>query len=175
MEPTPEPPSVDELIDQLKAKVQEREREGLYPSELAHDLQEHFRRISSQRHLPNLEELHKRLDALDAVSEFSTAKIPLASGMPGGSKLHALVARMVARQTEGILEQMREFAGAVRVVLHSVAEALEEPHGHVHADLVGQIDALFEQVAAFERAPTASEDLRRRIEALEATDRTHAG
>lgn len=169
MNGTPEPPSVDDLVDRLKTTVEERERQGLYPDDLAHDLGEHFRRIASQRSMPDLEELYQRLDALETASVFSTARIPLTSGMPGGGKLHALVARMVARQTEGILQQMQEFAHGVREVLHSMAEALAQPHGHVHADLVGQVDALFEQVAAFERrAGVAAGE-------IEATDRTHAG
>jgi SAM-dependent methyltransferase len=176
MERPPEPSSIDELVEQLQAKVQERERQGQYPADLVHDLQAHFRRISSQRALPDLEDVHARLAALDALSTFDTERIPLGSGVPGGAKLHALVARLVARQTEGILEQMRDFATGVRAVLDSLAVALEQPHAHVHTDLVGQVDALFEQVAAFERGPTDSSaavaDLHRRVEALEGAERS---
>lgn len=170
MNATPEPPSVDDLVQRLRATVEERQRQGLYPPDLAHDLQAHFRRIASQRFLPDLEELHERLAALEALSDFSAARIPLTSANPAGAKLHALIARMVARQTEGVLAQIRDFAHGVRAVLASMAEALEQPHGHVHADLVGQVDALFEQVAAFERSGV--DDLRRRVEALEAATRT---
>lgn len=170
MEPTPDQPSVDELVDRLKAQVEERERQGLYPPDLVHDLQSHFRRIASQRSLPDLEELHERLAVLETLSDFSASRIPLTSANPAGAKLHSLIARVVARQTDGILAQLRDFADGVRAVLESMTEALEKPHGHVHADLVGQVDALFEQVAAFER--TGVDDLRRRVEALEAATRT---
>jgi hydrogenase maturation factor HypE len=170
MEPTSDSPNVEQLVDGLKAQIEERERQGLYPADLAHDLQAHFRRIASQRSLPDLEELHERLGALEALSDFSAARIPLTSANPAGARLHALIARVVARQTEGVLAQMRDFAHGVQAVLESMAEALEQPHGHVHTDLVGQVDALFEQVAAFERGGT--DDLRRRIEALEAATRS---
>src|SRR5688572_7850813 len=168
MDPTPDPASVDDVVDRLKATVEERRSRGLYPDDLVHDLQEHFQRVASQRARPDLEEVHRRLDVLQAASDFTSSRIPLTSGSAAGVKLHALIARMVARQTEGVLAQMREFADATRAVLESMAETLEQPHGHVHADLVGQVDALFEHVAAFERAGV--DDLRRRVAALEAAE-----
>lgn len=175
MEGTSDTPSVDDLIVQLKAKVEEREREGLYPTELAQELHEHFRRIVAQRSTPDLHDLRRQVEHPDLLAAFSPARISLESGVPGGSRLHAMVARMVARQTQGVLEQMQQFADAVRTVLAGVVAALEDPHNHVHADLVGQIDALFEHVASFERGPAGSEaavaDLRRRVQQLEEEER----
>ena len=175
MERPPDTPNVDDLVVELKAKVEQREREGLYPTELAQELHEHFRRIVAQRSTPDLHDLRRQIENPDLLATFSPDRISLASGVPGGSKLHALVARLVARQTHGVLEQMQQFADAVRAVLEGVVGALEDPHNHVHADLVGQIDALFEHVASFERGPVGSKaamaDLRRRMEQLEEKDR----
>src|SRR5687768_1785529 len=151
MERPPDTPNVDDLVVELKAKVEQREREGLYPTELAQELHEHFRRIVAQRSTPDLHDLRRQIENPDLLATFSPDRISLASGVPGGGKLHALVARLVARQTAGVLEQMQQFADAVRAVLEGVVGALEDPHNHVHADLVGQIDALFEHVASFER------------------------
>lgn len=175
MERPPDTPNVDDLVVELKARVEQREREGLYPSELTQELHEHFRRIVAQRSTPDLHDLRKQVEHPDLLATFSPDRISLASGVPGGSRFHALVARTVARQTHGVLEQMQQFADAVRDVLAAVVAALEDPHNHVHADLVGQIDALFEHVASFERGPVGSKaavaDLRRRVEQLEEEER----
>jgi SAM-dependent methyltransferase len=175
MEQAPEPPSVDELVDELKRRVDQREREGLYPPELVDDLHEHFRRIAAHRSSTDLDDVRSRLQALDAAARFSPAKIPLESGVAGGAKFHALVGRLVARQTQGILEQVQQFADSLRVVLHAMAHAIEQPHAHVHADLVGQVDALFEQLTTLERGPADSAallaGLRERVQALEDTER----
>lgn len=175
MDPEPPAPSVDELIVELRTRVEQRESEGFYSADLSHELHEHFRRIVSHRSLAALDELEKRVEVLDALPAFTPTRIPLESGVPGGQKLHAAVAKMVSRQTQGILEQVQEFADGVRDVLRTMLAAMEEPHGHVHADLVGQIDSLFEHVAAFERGPSGSKaavaDLRRRVEQLEAAER----
>lgn len=169
-----ESPSVDELIDQLRAKVEQREREGFYPLELAQDLHEHFKRIAAHRPMADFDELRAHLHAVDLVSGFSPNRISTDSGMPGGTRFHALVGRLVARQTQGILEQMQQFADAMRLVLRTLADLVEQPQAHIHADLLGKIDALFEQVAAFERGPADSKaalaDVRRRVKALEAAE-----
>lgn len=169
-------PDVGALVDELRARVEQREREGYYPAELSQQLHEHFRRITSQRTVPDLEVLRRQVRALETAGSFSPARIPLASGLPGGQKLHGAVAKVVARQTQGVLEQMQQFADVVRQALETVLAALEEPHAHVHADLVGQIDSLYERMSAFERGPIGSKaalsSLRARLEALEAVEAT---
>ncbi|HVF75624.1 MAG TPA: methionine biosynthesis protein MetW [Acidimicrobiales bacterium] len=168
-------PDVDALVSQLRARVEQREREGHYPSTLTEEMRGHFERIARHRAAVDLDVLRRQLDVLDNASSFDAARIPLGSGMPGGQKLHAAVAKLVSRQTQGALEQVQAFADAARVALRTVLSALEEPDGHVHADLVGQLDSLFERLAAFERGPAAPEaavaDLRARVEVLEASQR----
>lgn len=144
-------PDVAELVDHLKNRVAERRRAGDYPSELTAELRSHLERIKQHRPVSDLELLAVQLDALDALGWFSPEKIVLESRVLGVEKFHALVAKTVSRQTQGILEQMQLFGDAVRQALRTVLTALEEPHGHVHDDLLGQVDALQEQVAALER------------------------
>lgn len=167
-------PDVGALVDELRARVEQREREGYYPPELSQRLHEHFRRIVGQRSVPDLDVLRRQVAVLDTVGSFNPARIPLTSGMPGGQKLHGAVAKVVSRQTSGILEQMQQFSDAVRLALQTVLAALEEPHAHVHADLLGQIDSLYERMSAFERGPIGSKAavsaLRARLEALEAAE-----
>lgn len=171
-----QPPSerVDELIGQLRARVEERRRQGAYPPGLEDDLDAHFRRIAAHRVVPDLDELKTKLTDLDARSRFGPDRIPVGSHIPGGDVLHRSVSKVVARQTQGILEQVQAFADGVREVLHRILAAIEDPYGHVHADLVGQIDGIFERLTGYERGPADSAaavvDLRARVEQLEAAE-----
>jgi 2-polyprenyl-3-methyl-5-hydroxy-6-metoxy-1,4-benzoquinol methylase len=62
---------------------------------------------------------------------------------------------------------------AVRAVLQEIAVVLEHPNAHVHAELLGQVDALMERFADLDQTPTdpvaGLAELRRRVEQLEAT------
>lgn len=144
-------PSVDELVGELQARVEQRRAEGHYPPDLAESMRSHFERVLHHRPQTDLEVLRQQLEKLDSVGSFDPARISLESGAPGGQWLHATVARLVHRQTQGVLEQVQQFGDAVREVLRTVLAALEEPHGHVHEDLLGQVDALLERLARLER------------------------
>jgi 2-polyprenyl-3-methyl-5-hydroxy-6-metoxy-1,4-benzoquinol methylase len=169
-----EPSLVDHLIHELQIRVAERRKSGFYPYGLERDLEDHFRRVVAHRAHANFDELRSNLKVLEVRSLFSPERIPVDTSIPGGALVHRTIAKVVSRQTQGILEQVQEFADIVRETLSSVAKTLEDPGAHVHADLVGQLDAVFERLAAFERGPIDSAasvaDLRRRVEALEATE-----
>jgi SAM-dependent methyltransferase len=166
---------LDNIVAAIQARVDERRRKGDYPLDLEQTLDAHFRRVAGYRSGPDLETLRKQVEALDALCAFDPKRIPVLSGIFGGTTLHTLVARATARQTQGILEQVQQFADGVREALRSMLRAVEEPHSHMHADLVGQLDAVFEQLAAFERGPVDSAaavaDLRSRVEVLEEAER----
>jgi SAM-dependent methyltransferase len=171
----PSSPSViDPLIDELRARVAERRKAGLYPEGLEEELDAHFKRIVAHRRATDLDGLRATLDVLDVRGSFGRHRIPLDTSLPGGARLHQVVGKVVARQTQGILEQVQEFTDVVREALGQIADALEDPYGHVHTDLVGQVDAVWERLASWERGPVDSAaavgDLRRRIEALEADE-----
>src|SRR5687768_589791 len=106
-----ERPDLDALIEQLRDKVRERRASGLYPEGLEHDLDSHFRRISAHRPaMYDPEPLHEKHAALHSFEGFTPARIDVASHVPGGSALHATVARIVSRQIAGVLAQMQDFA-----------------------------------------------------------------
>jgi SAM-dependent methyltransferase len=162
---------VDELVDQLKARVEQRRRQGAYPPGVESDLDDHFRRIVAHRVQPELEELKGRLGRLDLHMAFDPARIPSDSQVMGGTAVHRGVSKLVARQTQGVLQQVMEFADAVRDVLRSTVAALEDPNGHVHADLVGHVDHVLERMAHYERDQLVMADsiaeLRDRVAELE--------
>lgn len=165
-------PDLDAVLAGLQAKVAQRRRSGAYPPGLEDRLEEHFRRIVAHRATPDFTALRARLAALDERARFSADQIHAQSQRPGGEALHRVVSKVVARQTQGVLDQVQRYADGVRHVLDGVATALEDP-AHVHADLVEQLDAVLERLAAAERRAVAAEaaaaDLARRVEQLEAS------
>ena len=165
-------PHLDDVIAQLRARVEERRRSGAYPDGLERDLEEHFRRIVAHRASPDFTDVRARVAALEERSRFSAERIHAQSQVPGGQALHRAVGKAVARQTQGVLDQVQHYADGVGEVLRALVAALEDPEGHVHADLVGQLDAVLERLAKTERralaAETALAELGRRVEALEA-------
>jgi O-antigen chain-terminating methyltransferase len=80
------------------------------------------------------------------------------------------VRRLVGRQIQGAFDQLFNFAQAVYAALN----ALEESSRAVYADLTGEIDAIIERLAAYERSPDDSvialRELRRRLEVLEGSE-----
>jgi O-antigen chain-terminating methyltransferase len=169
---TPSP--VDHLVNELRIRVAERRKSGFYPEGLEQELEAHFRRVVAHRIHPDVDGLRSNIHVLEVRGMFSPDRIPVDTALPGGAVLHRAVSKLVSRQTQGILEQVQAFADVVREALTNVADALEDSDGHVHADLVGQLDAVFERLASYERGPIDSAasvgDLRRRVEALEAAE-----
>jgi SAM-dependent methyltransferase len=169
------PSAIDPLIDELRHRVAERRKAGFYPEGLEDELDAHFKRIVTHRRATDVMSLRSSLDVLEVRGAFSADRIQLTtSALPGGEQIHRVVSKVVARQTQGILEQVQQFADVVRDALGKIADALEDPYGHTHGDLVGQLDAIWERLAAWERGPVDSAaalaDLRRRVEALEAAE-----
>lgn len=169
---TDQAPDVSELIDRLRERVEERRRSGTYDAELEERLQGHFHRIAAHRPPPfDYTVLRTGLAELEKTMTFKPADISTTSGLPGGSALHKTVAKLVSRQTGGVLEQVAEFATAARDLLSTLVEALEHPNSHTHGELVGQVDAIFDRLAAYERTPTEDvsvvAELSKRLQALE--------
>lgn len=172
----PQTRELDHLIGELRSRVAARREEGAYPEGLEQDLDAHFRRITAHRVVPDLQELSIRLEQLRAVLGFSAERIAVESGLPGGEVLHRTISKVVARQTAGVLHQIQEFADVLYPLVERLVDLTGDPHTHVHADLVTQVDAAVERLAAAERtvpdSAAAIADLRRRVEALEAKELT---
>jgi 2-polyprenyl-3-methyl-5-hydroxy-6-metoxy-1,4-benzoquinol methylase len=147
-----DPPDIDELVARLRARVEARRRDGAYPAELEEELSAHFRRILHQRREPrSLPDAQGAVHAAGQALPLQAARIPLASGLPGGEVLHKTVARVVGRQTQGILEQVQAFAQPVQAALEALAQAVSELSRTVQVDVAQSLDALYERQAAQER------------------------
>lgn len=175
-----EPPVPEQAVDleavraELRAEVARRRAEGEYPPGLEDDLEAHFRRIVAHRPAPDTSGLEAAARRLAQLPGLSPARIPLNSGVPGAAALHRGLARVVGRQTQGILEQVQEVTDALRDVVAELTGLLGEGGTHVHPDLVGMVDTLQERLSDLERqparSPAALAELGRRLERLEAAE-----
>jgi SAM-dependent methyltransferase len=163
-------PVVSDLLERLRARVEERRAAGAYPPGLEHDLDVHFRHIVEHRPVRNLDALHRAMATFEEGLRFDAGLIPTGSRVPGGQVLHQAAAKLVTRQTDWIVQQLREFAESVRVMLWTMIATLDDPT-HVHAELTAQIDAILDRLAYYERSPADAPMLGsivRRLEGAEA-------
>lgn len=167
---------LDDLLSRLRARVDSRRASGEYPEGLEEQLDRHFNAIVRHRSdRYDFEGLQAKVAAVDDARSFSPGKISLESGLPAGAVLHKAVAKAVSRQTQGVIEQVQGFADAVSVLLREIVNALENPRTHIHAELSAQLDLVLDRLASIEAVPddpsVAANELRRRVEILEAAQR----
>ena len=118
---------LNDNLETLRARVEERRRSGLYPPGLEHELDVHFRHIAEHRPVRNLDALRQAMARFEEGLVFDTSLIATTSRLPGGETLHRSVARLVGRQTAGIVQQLRDFAEAVRVILWTMVSTFDDP------------------------------------------------
>lgn len=137
---------------------------GLYPPGLEEDLAEHFRRIVSNRLDANPTVVRERLRAVNGSMGFDSQRISKESKFPGGRFIHKLMGKIVARQTQGIFEQVNQYAQAV----YSALEAIEQ----YHSSLLGEVEVILDRLAEYEKVPDDAgphvRELSRRVTELEA-------
>ncbi len=165
--------SVDELVEQLRARVEERRRSGAYPPGLEHDLDAHYRHVAALR--SGGRSIRERVDAVHDAAEFAAENIATSSRFRGGSLLHRLVAKTVARQTQGVLSQVRSFAQAVQDVLEAMVEPLELVDQTAGSAVSQQLEILHALIASQQQALNAQradlvEIIDRRVREARPTD-----
>lgn len=147
-----EAPDIDELVARLRERVEERRRSGAYPANLEEEMTAHFRRILHQRREPRpLPDVQEAVRAVGQVLPLQANRIPLTSGLPGGEVIHKTVAKVVGRQTQGILQQVQSFAQPVQAALEALTAAVTELNRVIADDVSQSLDALYERQAAQER------------------------
>jgi SAM-dependent methyltransferase len=166
-----EKPNVDEILSHLRAKVEEKRKSGAYPQGLEKDLAAHFERVVAYRAKDLFAPPSEELSSVSRSMDFDPRKIKFDSRIPGGRFVHKLASKLVARQTQGVLDQVFAFAQTVYGTLNRLVESIQESNRVMYSDLGGQIDAIIERLASYERTPedsmVALRDLRRRVEDLE--------
>src|SRR5688500_14722776 len=144
-----EAPGIDELVAQLRDRVEARRRSGSYPATLEEEMTAHFRRILHQRRgaqpLPDVQEAVR---AAGQALPLQASRIAVTSGLPGGEMVHKAVAKLVSRQTQGVVQQVQAYAQPVQAALEALALAVSELSRTVQADVAQSLDAIYERQAA---------------------------
>jgi SAM-dependent methyltransferase len=167
-EPGEATPDIDDLVAQLRAKVESRRRAGAYPEGLEDVMTAHFRRILDQRRDARpMPDLAGPVHAAGQALPLRAGKIPLESGLPGGQLLHKTISRLVGRQTQGALHQVQAFAQPVHAALEALSAAVQELNRVISVDVAQSLDALYERQAAQERILAAAGFTDRRMRNVE--------
>jgi SAM-dependent methyltransferase len=157
-------PDIDDLVARLRERVAARREAGAYPAGLEEEMTAHFRRILHQRRrsqtMPDLDEAIREVRSS---LPLEATRIPAVSGLPGGEVFHRTVARLVRRQTEGVLQQVQGFARPVQTALEALAAAVQELNRTIQVDVAQSLDALFEAQAAHDRILAAAQLADRRF------------
>lgn len=166
-------PDIDALLEALRARVEKRRKDGEFPPGLEEDLEAHFRRILATRS-PDFDRLRQHIsEAYDAMG-FDPDALSYSSRVPGGKLIHKLVAKITARQRQGILDQVSTFAHAVYLSMST----MEEHNRLLRADIINLMNTILERLASYERTPgdgdVALRELNRRVESLEEADRSRS-
>lgn len=163
-------PDLDRLLDDLRGEVDRRRQAGDYPPGLEDEL-DHVGRILGQDPLPGHDRVRRRLLAFRSLPPLSVERISPSSRIPGGALAHRLLARLTARQTTGVLQQLQARVDALDDLLVAMVESMGGAETHVHTDLLGLIDAILDRLATYEQAGAeggpAAADLARRVAGLE--------
>lgn len=150
---------------ELQSRVAERRRSGAYPPGLEAELDAHFQRIQERRSGPLSAAIDLRtpLQEVGQSLPFSAAAISTDSAIPVGGAVHHVVARVVGRQTQGVLRQVQQFASAVGASLAALTEAVERLQTELRHDLSARMDWVLDHASAQEQE---SASLRRTVDEL---------
>jgi len=142
------------VTDELRRRVAESRDAGVYPEHFEERLEAHMRRITADQSATAA--LRASLAALDELAPMSASRIPTTSRSVFGRWYHRLIARAVARQTAGMLDQVQAALDEVRRALGSIADQLEGPRP---ADLAARLDTILDHLVLreVERPPADTE------------------
>jgi 2-polyprenyl-3-methyl-5-hydroxy-6-metoxy-1,4-benzoquinol methylase len=145
-------PDLEQLVAQLRERVEQRRLAGEYPDNLEEVLDEHFGRLVGvrPRSSPGLhDELQVVLDALAQLG-FSRARIDPASRLPGGRLVHRFMSRALSRQIDGVLAQIEQQSALVTRAVALLGEIAATIGDEFDTRVLQQLDDL--QVRLAEQA-----------------------
>jgi len=150
-------------VAEVKRRVEEGRRDGTYPEELDVELASQFARAGKDPlTFSSIPVVRDRIGALGAIS--IDLSIDPSSSLPGGSGIHRVVSKLMARQVGSIARQLTMVVRATAAGLDAVANSLDELRNVISNDVLGDIDSLHHrlvvlehQVARLEQEPAAPE------------------
>ena len=140
----------EEATAEVRRRLEEGRRNGLYPDELDVELASQFARAGKD---PLAFETFDRLrSAIAAVRDvdLSATPAPSTSDLPGGQVLHRTIARLMARQVQALLRQVSTLTAALADGFDATTASLDELRTVVTTDVFGDIDAIHHRLVAVE-------------------------
>ena len=161
---------IDAVLAEIRTDVARRRAEGSYPPGLENELEAEFRNIlaltsrgETARQQELLELIGQMQEGLRNLSGLTVAD----SRIPGGSIVHRVIRRLIARHTMGIADQVRRTAEPMARIVEIVAE---ESAGREDADrrmVVALSKHVLDRVAVVDHLALLSAELEARIGRLE--------
>ena len=160
---------VDEIIADLRSRVDRRRADGDYPLGLEAQLEAEFEAIMQGAHRDGIDTstLARRVDGLFEDTQAIGVDVEATSRIPGGALLHGAAGRIIQRHTG-------QLADATRTVLWDMATAMREVQHLIDAQRTADerqlkevIASVIDRIALLDHVATAIVDLERRVDALE--------
>ncbi len=176
-----EPSELDRALERIREKVDERRAAGEYPPGYEEQLDAPFDAVMGTGRTTM--QLDTALARLRAIPPFSPSLIATTSRSPGGAAVHGAMAKLVTRQTAGILQQVQRHREATDAVLAAIvrsslaAQAATATGSDVGPDgsaapaspwTPERIDELLHRLAVLEQVGARLDALESRMGAMEA-------
>lgn len=165
----PDDLDVDEIVASLVAGIAARRADGEYPAGLEEELEAEFVEIMRAVHRDEVgtRELRERLERVAASIGRVRADPPVDSRVPGGSAVHATVARLVSRHTNTLADGVRAMGAEMAHALHEVVRLFEVQREADERQLNEVVSGLIDRLAILDHLADAVVDLERRVAELE--------
>ena len=165
MPPSPIESNEDEtaaVLKQIKKRVADRRSSGDYPPGLEDQLDRHYRQILKGFDTEETPDLHMALQNLRAASVFHPTQIETWAKNPFKRFLHRVTAKLVIRQTRGVLNQIEQHVIALDSLLNLIVDNMQDPvtGTHDHSPLSNKKDTERRLSAVLDRLSLVEENLR---------------
>ncbi len=170
-------PTVDleRLVEELKQRLEERRRSGMYPPGLEEQMDEHARQFAAHR-IEQPDPMPRLREAVVYVGEtrgIHRVDADPASAKPLVSQVIQAIEKVQRRELDPVIQQIWTFAAAVTETFERSMTVLEQPP-HDYTAVLEQLDAILERISALEAGAAlggALGSLIDRVERLEAAER----
>ena len=162
---------LDEALERIRLRVEERREAGDYPPGLEQQLDRHYHHILKgfDAEVEAITALRLAVANLRAQSEFDLSRIDTWSRNPIKRFLHRVMGKLTIRQTRGVLDQYKRHSDALDEVLagllpivESLAGSETEGGGRERSDLDKRLHTALDRIGLLEerldRSLAASDD-----------------
>lgn len=115
----------DPLYEEVKRRVATARQKGIYSPMLEDELVASFgqivREMHGERHVDD-EQLLALVDSVKTSLRNVTGLTPVYSRVPGGTFVHRVIRRLIARQTQGLAQQVESLFLAQQQLIESLVE-----------------------------------------------------